>query len=113
LSRYGWTWRELLYGVPYADLIALAQVAAEEEAERERASWIRAAFIGWQVYLTTPLDRGRRHLSFSQWLDTLGLGDKHGRTVRSLERERARAKANAARAAEAFRKARGISVVKR
>lgn len=89
-------------------MVALASVAAEWEAERQRDAWRQAAFIGWQVYLTTPLEKGRRHMDFSRWLAAFGLQEqqKAERDPRALEREKQRAAENVARAIDAFRKGR-------
>jgi hypothetical protein len=102
LSRYGWGWQELLHGIPYADIIAQVEASADETRER----WMRAAFIGWQVYLTTPLPRGKRHLSFMQWLAALGLHDERRprMTLHERAREKQRAEENVRRVIEAFRR---------
>ena len=51
-------------------------LAIESKVKRDNEEWKRAAFIGWQNYLTVPKGKGKKAMNFAAWLKMLGLGEK-------------------------------------
>jgi hypothetical protein len=65
----------LFYQTPYTRFLQLARVAAQERAREQRDELRQAALVGYQFYICQPMEKGRRHKTFAQWLQGFGLAD--------------------------------------
>lgn len=97
----------LFYQTPYTRFLQLARVAAQERAREQRDELRRAALVGYQFYICQPLEKGRRHKTFAQWLQGLGLAE-HAEATPELSDEqkeqiRQQAEANERKVIELFR----------
>lgn len=72
-QRYGWT-DDTIERLGLRRFIEITRAVLKERREKERERWQLAAFIGWQV--SAPFAEKDQALSFGQYLEQFGLGDK-------------------------------------
>lgn len=71
---YGWH-DEYILQMPYARLVQIARTIGEAKADEVRDEYQRAAYIGWQNYLTQMMVWGgkKKPKDFKQWLVSMKL----------------------------------------
>ncbi len=76
--RYGWTDEYVTKVLPYARLRQLMEDTARWEQEEIRERYRQQAFISWQSYnlLSSMFNKDAEPLTFGEYLNLLGLGDK-------------------------------------
>jgi len=73
--------------MPFLRLQEAIRLAMKAKGEREEAEWKRAAFIGYQRYLLNPRQKGKEPMSFGEWLDMIGLGEKREIPAMTIKKE--------------------------
>lgn len=85
--------------LPFARFLQIQRVMNKARVQEELVAWDRAAFVGYQSYLMTPLKKGVPHDTFEVWCRGLGLRHPgRGISKEQLEAEKERGKRNLERA---------------
>lgn len=66
---------DMCWQLSIAEFATLLDVAARRAEQRERAEWVRAAFVGWQIVSALTA----KAPTFAQYLQRLGLEVERGR----------------------------------
>jgi beta-xylosidase len=71
-ARYGWTDDQIL-SLPYHVFNQKVRTVAKAVSLEKKEELRNAAFIGYQLYITTPSMGKKENYKFSKWLEMFGV----------------------------------------